>query len=452
VVVTRNGLPGSDDVRAAPPRHADRREALRLLDAVLERGRALTEVAAEAPKYLAPPDRARALSLATETLRRLGQADAVLKRFARRAPPPAARDALRLAAVEVHALGAPAHAAADGAVEATRVRQGGERAAGFVNAVARKLGSDEAIAAWEACDAARTNAPGWLWGRLSSAYGRTATHAICEAHLVRPPLDFSLADKDGPWAAALSAALPEGAVERLPTGGLRLHGRVGQVTSLPGFAEGGWWVQDAAAAAPARLLAPTVGARTLDLCAAPGGKTLQLAAAGADVTAVDLSEQRLERLAENLARTGLSAEMVAADALEWEPAMPFEAILLDAPCSATGTARRHPDVLRRRETPDVKGLAALQDALLDRAWRWLAPGGRLVFATCSLLPEEGEHRGAAFLARTPSAHAPEIDLDALGLPPEAAPSTGPGLRLRPDLWSERGGCDGFYAALFLKEA
>ncbi|MEO1687117.1 MAG: transcription antitermination factor NusB, partial [Pseudomonadota bacterium] len=255
----------SQDAATAAPEtrapHADRREALRLLSAALERGRALSEAAAEAPADLSPADRARALSLAAETLRRLGQADAVIRRFARRAPPPPARDALRLAATEIHGLGAPAHAAADGAVAATKARPGGDRAAGFVNAVARKLAEPEGAAAWAAGDPARINAPGWLWGRLSSAYGKAAAHAICAAHLTRPRLDLSLADADGAWAERLLQAFPDAAA-RLPTGGLRLDpAAVGAVSALPGFEAGAWWVQDAAAAVPARLLAPPRGAR-----------------------------------------------------------------------------------------------------------------------------------------------------------------------------------------------
>jgi len=438
--------PLAPPVRAAPTPapHPERAEALRLLHEALERGRPLADASRDAAAQALPgPVRAHALRLATETIRRLGQADAVLARFVRRTPPAAARDALRLAAVSLHALSEAPHAAVDGAVAALRTRPGGARLTGLANAVARRLATPEAAALWARTepDAPRLNAPGWLWGRLSSAHGAAAARRICAAHLAQPPLD--LTPRDPADARALADAL---GATLTRTGSLRLSAP-GQVSTLPSFAEGRWWVQDAAAALPARLLAPQPGERVLDLCAAPGGKTLQLAAAGADVTALDLSEPRLERLAENLARTGLAAETVCADALDWAPDAPFDAILLDAPCSATGTARRHPEVLHRREKPDLASLTALQDALLERAWSWLRPGGRLVFATCSLLPEEGEARAAAFRARTPAAR----PAPASGLPPELLSEDGD-LRTRPDLWPELGGLDGFFAAAFVKEA
>ncbi|MEM6439160.1 MAG: transcription antitermination factor NusB [Pseudomonadota bacterium] len=424
--------------------HEDRREALRLLTAALDRGRALSEAAADREAAgLAPATRARAMTLAAETLRRLGQADAAIKRFARRAPPSPAREALALAATEVFALGAPGHAAADGAVEAVKGARGGGRAAGFVNAVARRL-VEEGRAAWEAQDAGRINAPGWLWGRLGSAYGRAGAQRIVEAHLRPAPLDLSVKEDAAGWAARLGG-------EVLPTGSVRLGGAEGfrgRVTALEGFEDGAWWVQDAAAALPARLLDARPGERVLDLCAAPGGKTMQLAAAGAEVVALDLAEARLARLEENLSRTGLRAELACADALAWEPRETFDAVLLDAPCSATGTARRHPDVLRRREAPDVKGLSALQDALLDRAWDWTAPGGRLVFATCSLLPEEGERRIDSFLSDRADAELMPVGAAALGVP-ESWVASGV-LRTRPDHWGERGGVDGFFAAALRK--
>ena len=421
--------------------HADRAEALRLIGGVLEQGRSLAELAAGAPA-LAPAQRARAGRLAAETLRRAGQAEAVLKRFLRRAPPPAARHALMLAAVEVLALGVAPHAAAGGAVEALRAQPGGERLTGVVNAVARKL-AEQGPSPWAAQDAARANMPGWMWGRLSSAWGAGAARRIAEAHLLAPPID--LTPKDPARAADLAEAL---GADLLPTGSLRLRER-GQITALPGYEAGDWWVQDAAAALPARLLGDVTGLRALDLCAAPGGKTLQLAAAGAHVTALDIAATRLERVSENLARTGLTAEIVQADALDWEPDAPFDVILLDAPCSATGTARRHPDMPHLRASLDLPGLTALQDAMLDRAAGWLKPGGRMVFATCSLLPEEGEMRAEAFATRGALATVP-ADPQALGIPPDWVSERG-FLRTRPDFWPDSGGLDGFFAAIFRKE-
>jgi 16S rRNA (cytosine967-C5)-methyltransferase len=220
---------------------------------------------------------------------------------------------------------------------------------------------------------------------------------------------------------------------------------------LPGYAEGAWWVQDAAAALPARALAARPGERVLDLCAAPGGKTLQLAATGAEVTALDVSDARLGRLRDNLARTGLAARIVTADALQWAPPAPFDAILLDAPCSATGTLRRHPDLPFVRTAEDLKPLATIQSALLERATGWLRPGGRLVFCTCSLLPEEGETVLAAALARHPDLVPDPAALEAVpGL--ESEWDAGPGaLRITPETWEERAGLDGFYIAALRRE-
>ncbi|MDF2231350.1 methyltransferase domain-containing protein [Albimonas sp. CAU 1670] len=433
------------DTRSAAERpHAERVEALRLLSGVLRDRRALPDLVAEAPE-LPPAMRARALHRASETLRRLGQADAVLARFLRRTPPPAAQDALRLATVELLHLHEAAHAVADGAVAAVRSRKGGERLTGLVNAVARRV-VEEGAPLWAARDPERDGMPGWMRGRLSSAWGAAAVRGIAAAHLRTPTAD--LTPRDPAAAEALAERLGG---DLLPTGSIRLRGRA-QISALPGFEAGEWWVQDAAAALPARMLGDVAGLRVLDLCAAPGGKTMQLAAAGAVVTALDISEPRLARLRENLSRMGLTAETIAADALEWTPDAPFDAILLDAPCSATGTGRRHPDMPHLRDGDlDVGALSALQDRLLDRAWGWLAPGGRMVFATCSLLPEEGELRAAAFLARTPSARVLPADPQALGVPAEWVSAEG-FLRTRPDFWPQSGGLDGFFAAGFLNES
>ena len=254
-------------------------------------------------------------------------------------------------------------------------------------------------------------------------------------------MDLTLKDADqtADWAEALGAKVR-------PDGGLRL-GDAKQVSALPGFADGAWWVQDASASLAARLLSPQPGARVLDLCAAPGGKTMQLAAAGAKVTALDVSEARMERVTENLARTGLKAECIVADALKWEPDAPFDSIVLDAPCSASGTLRRHPDLAFARDGSGVSALATLQATLLDRATSWLKPGGRLVFCTCSLFPEEGEEQATAVLQRQKSLSLVPATGDWLDTKWITREGT---LRLRPDHWADTGGIDGFFVACFEK--
>ena len=418
------------------PGLAARRAAAALVTGVLEAGRSLDDQEPVLAR-LAPPERARARTLAAATLRHLGRIDALLAGFLARRPPPPAMQALRLATAELHLDAVPAHAAVDGAVRLVRSGPGGARLAGLVNAVARRV-ADGGASLWEATPEA--GLPDWLAGPLDAAWGPEARRAIEAAQRLRPPIDLTLArpDEAGRWAAALAA-------ERLPTGSLRLAGWP-QVSGLPGYAEGAWWVQDAAAALPARLFGPLAGRSALDLCAAPGGKTMQLAAAGATVVAVDASEARTGRLRANLARTGLAAETVVADALAWEPGRSFEAVLLDAPCTATGTIRRHPDLPWLAAGRDLGRLAEQQAALLRRAWGWVAPGGRLVYCVCSLLPDEGEAQAARFLAETPDARAVPPD-PALGIEPGWVDAIG-GLRTRPDHWPERGGLDGFYAIAF----
>jgi len=424
------------------PGLAARRAAASLVSGVLERGRSLGEQteAADGPlAALAPAERARAQALAAGTLRHLGRIDGVLGRFLQKPPPPAAMNALRLAVAELNLDGVPAHAAVDGAVRLASAGKG-LHLAGMVNAVARRV-AEGGAALWDG--SAEAALPDWLAGPVADAWGPEAVLAIADAHRRAAPIDVTLKDPDAAaaWADALGA-------ERLPTGSLRLPGRP-RVSGLPGYEEGAWWVQDAAAALPARLLGGLAGKRALDVCAAPGGKTLQLAAAGAAVTALDDSEARLGRLRANLARTGLDARVVVADALGWTPEARFEAILVDAPCSASGTIRRHPDLPHLRTGRELGPLVALQAALLERAWAWLMPGGRLVYCVCSLLPAEGEAQVARFLAAAPGARVVAPDAAALGVEPGWIDGLG-GLRLRPDYWPERGGMDGFYAACLEK--
>ena len=402
--------------------------AVALLDAVLGEGQLLSQaLTAAVMEALTPQDRARAQRLATDVLRQIEPLDVTLGQYLRRAPPLPVLNILRLALHEI-ATGAAPHGVVNDAVALAKTDRKSTHQSGMINAVLRQIPSEPLAGPVQ-------KLPRWLRQPLVHAYGRDALAAIEAAHARIPPLDLSF--KPG-------AELPEGTL--LPSGSLRLTAP-GQITGLPGYAAGGWWVQDAAAALPARLLAPAPGARVLDLCAAPGGKTAQLAAMGAAVSALDISGPRMARLTENLHRLGLSAEVIVADALHWQPDAPFDAILLDAPCSASGTIRRHPDLPFAKDGSDLPLLTQLQAQLLDRALGWLKPGGRLVYATCSLLPEEGEHQLTAALTRHPGLRVVPVDLaaDLAGLDPAWTTPEG-ALRLRPDYWADLGGMDGFFIA------
>jgi len=385
----------------------------------------------------AAAERAEARRIADLALRRLGQIDDVLDRFVERPPRGSARQILRIMAAELLFGGAPPHAAVDLAVRLARQGRGTVRMSGLINAVGRRVAEQGATLVGRQ-DAARLNTPDWLWARLANDWGAATGRAIAEAHLAPAPHDLTPTN-----AADADPLARETGGTRLPGGSVRLPGRP-QITSLPGYAQGAWWVQDAAAALPARLIPAPADKRVLDLCAAPGGKTLQLAAAGARVTALDVSETRMERLSQNLARTELDAEIVVADALDWRPDAPFDAILVDAPCSATGTIRRHPDLPHRFDPARIDGLARRQSEILDAAADWLVPGGRLVFCTCSLLIAEGEAMLDAFLADRPRAALDPIE-PGEAIPPEFVDTRGR-LRTRPDIWADGGGIDGFFAA------
>lgn len=417
-----------------------RTTAFDLLTSVLRRRRPLDECleASAGLRGLDERDRAFARLLVVTTLRRLGQLDALIESCLERPLPrraTAVHDLLRLGVCQLLFLATPAHAAVSTTVDLTRA--GGHSVhVRLVNAVLRRL-DREGRAAVAAQDAARLDTPDWLWESWRAAYGEAAGRAIAQAHLGEPPLDITVKENPAAWAERLGATvLPNGTLRR-PVGGA--------VAELPGYGEGAWWVQDAAASLPARLLGPVAGRRVADLCAAPGGKTAQLAAAGALVTAVERSPRRLERLSANLARLGLDARAVAADAAELRPEEPYDAILLDAPCTATGTLRRHPDIAHLKSPQDVAALAAAQDRLLRAAVAALRPGGLLVYCVCSLQPEEGEARIAALLAeQAPVARVPVSPEEVGGLA-EAVTAAGD-LRTLPCHWAERGGMDGFYAA------
>ncbi len=421
------------DVSTPEPAGLGAREAAsRILDAVLERGRPLDEALAAEPRLaaLAARDRAFMRLLVATVLRRLGQIDALIDaRLAKPLPSEAKaiRQILRLGVAQILFLKTPPHAAVDLAV---RQADPHPRFRGLVNAVLRRLAEagEAALAPVEA------NCPDWLLRSWRRRFGVVTARAILEALMADPPLDLTVKADPGAWAERLGGNV-------LPTGTVRLA-ETGAVEGFAGYGEGAWWVQDAAASLPVRLLGEVEGREVLDLCAAPGGKTLQLAAAGADVVAVDRSKSRLKRLEENLARVGLAARIVTADLGAWRPEREAALILLDAPCSATGTIRRHPDIWRLKSTEDVNRLASLQRTLLIRAVSFLAPGGCLMYCVCSLEAAEGIDLVEDLLATMPGlARRPIGAGEVAGL--EAALTPKGDLVTHPAQWPDRGGIDGF---------
>lgn len=435
--------------QAEPAGLAPRRAAARLLAAVIDARTpldALTDAEHGHPQFLAlsPRDRALARAILVTALRfRRTVAGLIEARLERRLPPNAATLAhiLHVAAAQILFLDVPDSAAVDLAVAHAKADPRTLRFAALVNAVLRRL-AREKEAALPLALAGTRDAPDWLARALESAYGGQKTEAILDAHRREPPVDFTVRGDSATWAARLGGMV-------LPTGSVRVERLAAPVPELPFYEEGAWWVQDAAASLPARLLGPVAGLDVADLCAAPGGKTAQLAAAGARVTALDISKSRLARLKANLARLGLEAQVAAADIAAFRPARLFDAVLLDAPCSSTGTIRRHPDVAWTKSPEDVAKLAALQRRLLDAAAKMVRPGGRLVFSNCSLLPQEGEALVAAFLAENDAYRIEPIRPDELPGLGEAVTAEGL-LRTTPaDLALERpeiSGLDGFFAA------
>ena len=423
----RNRTPGLHEqaIGADPTREA----AFALLTAVLDRRRPLEEALDALPAEIAVRDRAAAHRLAAAVLRRLGTLDAALEPFLRKEPPEPVRHILRLGAAGLLLLETPSHAAVATAVALARSR-GLVPFAGLVNAVLRRV-AERGGTALADLDGPRLDTPAWLW----AAWGDKARQ-IAMAHQCEAPLDVTLQ----PGAPVLAGTL-------LPTGSVRFPPGT-RVTDISGFEQGDCWVQDAAAALPASLLAVRAGERVADLCAAPGGKTAQLAAAGASVVAVERDPVRVARLQENLRRWRLTAEIVQADALEWVPPQPFDAVLLDAPCSATGTIRRHPDVLRIKRPRDVRSLSETQDKLLHAASAMLRPGGRLIYSVCSLEPEEGAPRVQAAIGRGDLRHDPFQRAELVSLP-EALTADG-FVRTFPSMWPELGGMDGFFVARLIR--
>ncbi len=416
-----------------------RAAAFEVLKSVLEQRQPLDEAFSRATRDLNVRDRAFVRALTALALRRKPEIDCVIAACLERPLPgnaKAVHHVLSLGVAQALFMATAAHAVASTAVELVR-SLGFPRYSGLVNAVLRRvLREPDAFAAVRA----KAWWPAWLVEPWAEAYGAETAAAILAAIAEEPPLDITVknAAEIGLWAERLGA-------EVLPTGTLRLRPS-GAVEDLPGLAEGAWWVQDAGAALPALLLGEVSGLRVADICAAPGGKTLQLAARGARVTAVDRSAQRLERLRENLARTGLEAEVIAADAAAWQPDEPFDAVLLDAPCSATGTLRRHPDVAWTKTGADVTKLGKTQAALLKDVARLVKPGGLLVYCTCSLQPGEE----TASPASPPEGFVAEpVRAEEIGGWDFAIRADG-ALRTLPCHLGDSGGIDGFYAARFRK--
>lgn len=381
-------------------------------------------------------DRAAAHRLGAATLRHLGTLSAVLEPFLRKEPPEPVRAALLIGACQLLFLDTPPHAAVGTTVNLLR-RRDLAPFAGLANAVLRKV-AGQGVALLEGLDQERLDIPSWLWSSWKNL-GPGVARRIARGLSHEAPLDLTM---------RAGATVPEGGIV-LPTGSVRLPAGT-RVTELEGFPEGTFWVQDAAAALPARLLNARPGEQVADLCAAPGGKTAQLAATGAHVTALERDPVRMERLQENLTRLKMeTVRTVCADAAAWQPETPLDAILLDAPCSATGTARRHPDALWIKRPRDLATLTETQTSLLAASARMLKPGGRLIYAVCSLQQEEGPDQARKIAGQFGLKADPFLPEELADLP-EALTAEG-WLRTHPGLWPELGGMDGFFAARFIKE-
>ena len=418
---------------------AARIAALHLVELALDHRGGLEEAMSHPPfGRLEPRDRGLARMLAMTLLRRLGPIDRALEARLQKPPPPAVMQLLRLGVAQLLYMDVPAFAAINTTVQLTAQGKSTRNFKNLVNAVLRGV-SREPPPDLEP----EANAPGWLYARWSASFGEATARAIAEMIPEEPATDLSLRDPadSGVLVEALQA-------ERLEGGSLRVaHG--GDITAWAGYVEGQWWVQDAAAAIPARLLGAQPGEAAIDLCAAPGGKTLQLAATGAGVVALDRSASRLRRVSQSLERTGLEAEVVCADSESWPDERQFDAVLLDAPCSATGTFRRHPDVLWGTKPGDIAKLSAVQSRMLDAAARRVKPGGRMVYCVCSLEREEGEDQITAFLKRQPDFALATIAVGEGGTP-EASITPDGMVRILPHHMA--GGLDGFFAAKLVRSA
>jgi len=426
------------------PGLAARRIAADIVGGVLRQRRALDEQLEQSDLGTLPErDRALVRTIVATVLRRLGTLRHLLATLLEKGLPqsaPKVEDILLIGAAQILFLDVPDHASVDLSVRLAQADMHASHYSGLVNAVLRKLARD-GKGRLEGLDTVLLDTPDWLMQRWIAQYGETTARAIAKAHTIEPALDLTVKDDPASWAERLQGRV-------LDTGTVRTIAS-GPIPQLPGYDDGAWWVQDAAAALPARLLGDVRGKTVADLCAAPGGKTAQLALAGAQVTAVDRSAPRLERVRQNLARLRLDAEIVKADAAAWQGG-PFDAILIDAPCSSTGTIRRHPDIPWLKSEADLAKLMALQTRLLDRAVTLLKPGGTLVYCTCSLEAEEGEAQVAALLDRNAGLRRCPIRPEELAGHGELLAPQGE-LRTLPCYWAydpepRMGGLDGFYAA------
>lgn len=432
------------------PGLAARKAATRLLAAIIDARTSLdglTDPGGGHPQFRGLDARDQALVraiLMTALRHRNAIAASIAARLGRPLPEGARHldHVLHVAAAQILFLDVPDSAAVDLAVEEASDDPRSRRFAGLANAVLRRLAREKA----EIAEA--PEGPDWFRAALADAWGPDRAASIAAMHRIEAPIDLTVKADAALWAERLGGVV-------LPTGSVRLVSPDGAIAALPGFAEGAWWVQDAAAALPARLLGAIAGKRVADLCAAPGGKTAELASAGAIVTAVDISRSRLKRLAGNLARLGFAAATVEADLLGWTPDEPFDAVLVDAPCSSTGTVRRHPDVPWTKTAADVTMLAGVQAKLIERAVHFVRPGGQIVFSNCSLLPEEGELLVEGILARHPALALDPVRVGEIDGAEEFV--TGEGfLRTLPDMWPmatpQTSGLDGFFAARFIRSA
>lgn len=409
-----------------------RTQAALLLQHLLADRRTLDEAMAERPIQGDGSDSRFVMMLVLTTLRHLGQIDALLARYVSK-PLPAkrvmARQALRLGVTQLLLMNTPAHAATNETVHMVKASKDAGLS-GLVNAVLQKIARER-----PALPAPIHNVPDWLRMRWEHAYGAASVTAIAAIAAERPPLDMVAPE---PFTFAQGARL-DPIVWRMPP-------EHESVADLEGYGEGSFWIQDVAATYPVRMLGAIAGRTALDIGAAPGGKTAQLAKAGARVTALDRSGPRMTTLHENMARLKLAVTPVVADMLHWEPTERYEVVVLDAPCSATGTWRRHPEVLAVTTQHDITELARQQRAMLTKAWSWVKPGGQLLYCTCSLEPEEGEQQATWFASH----HRDATLLPAAHVPAGCVTPEG-WLRTRPDLLGHTGGMDGFFAALFRKQ-